>query len=124
MIVVVRSARRLVGELFLRSSNPFFSTCSACTVKRIRHGLVQAAFAGDLVAGLLLLRAGGVEMKKSWTRALPDVLTSGFLGVMIGPSDFVGLVFTGEGVGIFSFDKANGSGEESSNLSSRAILLG
>ena len=41
----------------------------------------------------------------------------GFLGLMTGPPSFMG-----EGVGTFSFDRANGSGEESSISSMSAGL--
>lgn len=123
VIVVVRSVRRLVGELFLSSPHLSSSTCSACTVSRICHGLVEAAFGSDLVGGLLFFRAG-VDRRNSRTWALPDASTSGFLGVITEALVFVSLAFAGEGTEMFSFDKANGSGDESSFFSSCAILFG
>lgn len=61
VIVVVCSVRRFFGEL-IRTFLVFSSlTCSACTVKRIRHGLVDGSCFDGLVGDLLLLRDGGVE---------------------------------------------------------------
>lgn len=77
---------------------------------------------GALVDELLFLRAGGVEMKKSCTCALPVASARGFLGVIVGPLGLAGLTLTGDGPDMFSFDKARGSGDEKSNSSSGAML--
>ena len=62
VIVVVRSARRLAGEPSRGALGARSSNCSACTVNRIRHGLVGASLVVDLVGDLLFLREGGVEI--------------------------------------------------------------